>query len=394
MRYPSAKELAKLNRPGRYAVGHGAYLQISKWNTRAWVFRYRRSGKTHHVGLGSCQYVTLAEAREKAHAIRRRMVLDDIDPLAARRAKQRERLLASVHAKTFQTCALEYIAAHEAGWRGGRSREQWLESLKLHVFPKIGAMAVGEIDVAAVLSVLDPIAKRIPETASRIRSRIALILEWAAARDLRPIDNPARRPRLLPKRERRPKHFAAMPYQDVPALVPELRRCTEMSARALEFLILTAARPGEVLGARWSEIKGGTWTVPAERMKSGDEHRVPLNSRAVELLAGLPSEGEFVFVGKRGAKPYQKALVGLLKRMGHNVTAHGFRSSFRTWCDEQTAYPHHVVEAALAHRIPNAVERAYQRSDLFEKRRRLMQDWADFCALPARSGEVVTLRGA
>jgi integrase len=167
-----------------------------------------------------------------------------------------------------------------------------------------------------------------------------------------------------------------------------------MSARALEFLILTAARPGEVLGARWSEIKGGTWTVPAERMKSGDEHRVPLNSRAVELLAGLPSEGEFVFVGKRGAKPYQKALVGLLKRMGHNVTAHGFRSSFRTWCDEQTAYPHHVVEAALAHRIPNAVERAYQRSDLFEKRRRLMQDWADFCALPARSGEVVTLRGA
>jgi integrase len=395
-KYPGVKELAKLSRPGRYAVGHGAFLQISQWNTRAWIFRYVRNGKAHHLGLGSAEYVTLAEARQRAYEMRRAMVLNGIDPLEAKRAAKHERALATVRSKTFKQCALDYITAHEGGWRGDRSRRQWFDSLTKHVFPKIGEMAVADIDVAAVLSVLDPIAKTIPETAARVRNRIALILDWAAARDLRPQENPAKRPNLLPKRKKRVRHFAAMPYAQVPALIVELRRRREIAAQALEFAILTASRPNEVLGARWSEIEGDVWTVPPERMqKSGKAHRVPLSARAVELLAGLPRESEFIFPGSRvGSKLHDMAMNVLLRRMGHaDVTAHGTaRSSFRDWAAETTGYPNHVVEMALAHAIANGVEAAYRRGDLFEKRRRLMHDWADYCNRPIIEGDVVPIR--
>ena len=294
-KYPSAKELGKKTKPGRYAVGHGAYLQVSKWGTRSWILRYVRDGKARHLGLGSCTYVTLAEAREKAHAARRAMVLDDTDPLMAKRQAKRGRLLASERDKSFKQCALDYIAAHEAGWRGDHSRQQWVKSLEKHVFPRIGGLPVAGIDVAAVLSVLDPIARAIPETASRVRNRIALVLDWASARDLRSHDNPAKRTNLLPKRKQQVQHLAAMPYVQVPAFLAELRLRPEISARALEFAILTAARPSEALGARWSEIDGNVWTAPADRMKSGRAHRVPLAPRVVELLASMPREGEFIF---------------------------------------------------------------------------------------------------
>jgi integrase len=396
-RLPSAREISALTEPGRYAVGHGVYLQISTpWKTRAWIFRYMRDGKARHMGLGSAEYVTLAQAREKGYALRQQLILNGVDPLEARRVSRHGRMLAGARDKTFRQCALDYIAAHEDGWRGDRSRKQWIESLTNHVFPKIGDMPVGAVDVAAVLSVLDPIARDIPETAKRVRSRIALVLDWAAARELRPHDNPAKRPNLLPKRKRRVEHLAAMPYGDMPTFVAELRQRQEMSARALEFQILTAARPGEVLGMRWSEIDGDVWTVPGERMKGGREHRAPLSRRAVKLLAALPRDGEFCFPGRRnGAVQYNNSLVLLLRRMGHDVTAHGFRSTFRDWAAETTAYPNHVVEQALAHAIGNGVEAAYRRGDLFEKRRRLMDDWARYCAQPtAGKGEVVTLRGA
>jgi integrase len=397
--YPSAKELAKKTKPGRYAVGHGAYLQISKWGTRSWIMRYVRDGKARHLGLGSCTYVTLAEAREKAHAARREMILNDTDPLMAKRQAKRSRLLASEREKSFKQCALDYIAAHEDGWRGDHSRQQWIKSLEKHVFPRIGDLPVAGIDVAAVLSVLNPIARSIPETASRVRSRIALVLDWASARDLRPHENPAKRANLLPKRKREQKvqHFAAMRYDQVPAFLAELRQRPEMGARALEFAILTAARPSEALGARWSEIKGNVWELPPERMKSGQVHKVPLAPRVVELLAGLPREGDFIFVGRSsGSRQSGEAMRLLIRRMGQAVTAHGFRSSFRDWAAETTGYPNHVLEKALAHAVANEVEAAYRRGDLFDKRRRLMEDWSKFCATTGKQNAgapVVTLRG-
>jgi integrase len=395
-KYLSAKDLGRLTKRGRYAAGPNLYLQISEWGTRAWIFRYGVGGRQRHMGLGPADLLTLQEARDKAHAVRRQLKIDGIDPLEAKRAAKREQRLSSARNKTFREVALDYIAAHEDGWRGNQSRKQWTESLTNHVFPKIGDMPVGTVDVAAVLSVLDPIARAIPETAKRIKNRIAAVLDWAAARDLRPHDNPARRPRLLAKRKRHVAHYAAMPYPALPAFMAELRECQEINARALELLILTAARPGEVLGARWSEfdLAGAIWTVPGERMKSGRPHRVPLSGRAVELLATLPREGEYVFLGRRtGARPHPMVLVTLLRRMGHSVTAHGFRASFKTWASERTNYPREIIEAALAHVIGDAAEQAYARGDMLARRRQLMESWADYCSRPNVEADVVPLRG-
>ncbi len=287
-RLPSAAVVAKLTAPGRYAVGHGAYLQISERHTRAWVFRYVRNGKARHLGMGSAAYVTLAEARERAFEYRR-MLVTGIDPLEAKRTATHEQRIAAVRAKSFKQCALEYIAAHEAGWRGDGSRRQWVESLHKHVFPLIGDMPVAKVDVAAVLSVLDRM-RDIPETQNRVRHRIASVLDWAAARELRAHDNPARRPKLLPPRKRRVEHFAAMDYRQLPSFMVQLRAQPGASARCLEFMILTASRPGEALGARWSEVEDNVWTIPGSRMKSGRPHRVPLSSRAAALLAELRRE--------------------------------------------------------------------------------------------------------
>jgi integrase len=389
-RLPTAREVAAWKEPGRYAIGHGVYLQISNpWKTRAWIFRYVRDGKARHMGLGSAEYVSLSEARERGYELRRQLI-NGADPLEAKREAKRTSALAGERAKTFKQCALDYIAAHEDSWRGNHSRKQWIESLENHVFPKIGDMPVSAVDVAAVLSVLDPISRQIPETARRIKSRLALVLDWAAARELRPHDNPAKRPNLLPKRKRKAKHFAAIPYPAMPTFMAELRQRQEISARALEFAILTAARPGEVLGARWSEIDlaEATWTVPGERMKGGKPHRVPLSGRAVELLAALPREGECCFPGRRtGGKQYVNSLVLLLRRMGYAVTAHGFRASFKTWGSERTNYPREIIEAALAHVIGDAAEQAYARGDMLARRRQLMDDWARYCSAPARSGD-------
>jgi integrase len=390
-RYPGIKELAKLTKRGRVAVGHGAFLQISEFGTRSWVFRYVVNGKAHHVGLGSCTYVTLAEARQKAFEYRR-LLASGGDPLEQKRAAQRGRLLASVPAKTFQQVALEYIAQHEREWRSDHSRRQWRASLARYAFPKIGSMAIADIGVAEVLLVLDPIAARVPETASRVKHRMALILDWAASRDLRPHENPARRPRLLPKHKSRVKHFTALPYADIGAFMAKLRAQEGISPRGLEFLILTATRTNELLGARWEEIDGDTWTIPGERTKSGKAHRVPLSDRAVELLRSLPHIGEHIFPGRAGEGMGETTLRKVLQRMGIDVTPHGFRSTFRDWAAETTAYPNHVVEEALAHAIGNGVEAAYRRGDLFEKRRRLMQEWADFCDRQSASAGVTPIR--
>src|SRR5262245_26044035 len=387
-RYPSAKDLARIIKPGRYAVGHGAYLQIAAGGTRSWLFRYRVGDQQHHMGLGSCNYLSLAEARE--HAIdAQRQRLSGIDPLSAKRAAKREQRVSHLRAMTFKQCATAYIAAHEPSWRGNHSHRQWTLSLQNHVFPVIGTLPVSDIDTPRVMSVLEPIWAQIPETARRIRNRIELIVDYATAHGMRTGDNPARwrglLENLLPEQRRANgvKHLAAMPWQELPAFMRKLRAQLPNAARALELAILCASRPGEVLGAQWAEIDldAGTWTIPPERMKGHREHRVPLSHCAVELLAKLPRVGGHVFVGQGDARPSATMLVRVLRGMGYDkLTAHGFRASFRTWAEETTQYPPHIIEQALAHTVGSAVERAYRRSDLLDRRRRLLEDWANYLA--------------
>ena len=255
---------------------------------------------------------------------------------------------------------------------------------------------MADVVVTDIVTVLDPI-RTIPETAGRIKRRLAAVLDWAHSRDLRGNDNPASRPNLLPKRKRLKTHFAALPYPAVPQFMADLCKRPETNARALELLILTAARPNEVLGARWGEIDlaSAMWAIPAERMKSGRPHRIPLSGRAVELLAALPRESGFVFIGHRsGSNPNPHALRMLLRRMGHNgVTVHGFRSAFRTWGSERTAFPRELLEVALAHAVGDETEQAYMRADMLARRRQLMETWAEFCSKPdTANGVVVPLR--
>jgi integrase len=278
---------------------------------------------------------------------------------------------------------------------------QWRQSLSAYVFPIIGKLPVAEIDLPLILKVLEPIWREVPETASRVRSRLESILGWATVRGLRTGDNPARwshnLKHLLPSRSKFDKReqFAALPYKDISAFMQLLRAEESVVARALEFTVLTAARRGEVLNARWSEIQDGMWVIPAERMKAGVEHRVALSTRALELLASLPREGEYIFIGGRAGQPLNPmSFRRLMAPMGYSVTVHGFRATFKTWASEQTAYPNHVVEQALAHAISNAIEKTYQRGDLIDKRRRLMEDWAKFCGRVKYSGDVVALRAS
>ena len=375
----SAAAVAKLKKPGRYAVGDNLYLQISTWHTKAWVFRYTLNGTPRHMGMGPCDLITLAEARAKARDARR-LLLDGIDPLEAKQSARRQRLLATTRAKTFKECAEALIASREAGWR--RSSGQWHQSLRAYVYPRIGELSAADIDTAAVMSVLQPIWTKLPETASRVRGRIEAVLSWAKVHGLRDGDNPARwrghLDQLLPARAKvkRVEHFTALPYDKIANFMAELAGQQDMAARALQFAILTATRSGEVLGARWNEIKGHIWTISPERMKGGREHRVPLSDRALALLPR--KRAELVFSGAHG-RLGPNALTRVIKRLGYNVTAHGFRSTFRDWAAETTAFPNHVVEQALAHAISSGVEAAYRRGDLFEKRRELMEAWAHYC---------------
>jgi integrase len=385
-RYPSAKDLAKINKPGRYAVGHGAYLQIATGGTRSWLFRYRVGDQQHHMGLGSCNYVSLQEARQKAWEAQRQR-LNGVDPLEAKRESRGART-PSATTKTFEQAAREYLIAHEVGWRGDHSRKQWQYCLKKHILPTLGRKPVNAIITADVLATLAPIWTTIPETARRARNRIELILDFATAHEWRSGDNPARWKGLLEsllpdqRKSNGIKHLEAMPWRDVPAFMRILRAQPDNAARALELAILCASRPGEVAGARWCEIDftTATWTLPPERTKGHREHRVPLSPRAIDLLVNLPRVGEYLFVGRGDGPPHRRQLADLLRRMGYaKLTAHGFRSTFRTWGEDATQYPPHVIEQALAHQIGDAVMRAYRRTDLLDQRRRLMQDWADFC---------------
>jgi integrase len=379
----SARSVATITMHGRHADGGGLYLSISPNGGRRWVFLYRWHGKPTEIGLGSARDVTLARARDKAVQARA-MLAEGVNPKDARRPSEDA---------TFGLCADRFIEAMRPSWRNGKHRAQWEMTLREYAAP-LRRLPVDKITTDDVLSVLKPLWNEKPETASRLRGRIERVLDAAKAQGLRGGENPARwrghLDQLLPKRQRltRGRH-AAMAYAEVPTFMENLGTRQSTAARALEFAILTAARSGEVLGLRWEEIDldQAVWTVPANRMKAGREHRVPLSKPALKLLKSLREAGggEFVFPGQKPGNGLSvMALEMVLRHMKiEGVTVHGFRSSFRDWAAERTNFPNEVCEAALAHVIQNKAEAAYRRGDLFDKRRKLMEAWATHCAGPA-----------
>jgi integrase len=392
---------------GRQALvigdGGGLWLQVTRGEgdhlRRSWTFRFEIGGKRREMGLGALSTFSLAEVRVRAKALRQQLA-DGIDPLAKREADKQARLVEQASTVTFEQCAKMFLKLHERGW-GAAHRHQWNASLSNYVYPKIGRLPVRDIDQAAIMQLIEPLWSVKTTTASRVRSRIEAILDYALAHKFRQGDNPARILAALPKPATiaKPESFASLPWQDVPQFMSELRALQSVAARCTEFLILTAARTGEAIGARWDEIdlKAKTWTVPADRMKAGIKHSIPLSDRAVKILSDLPRIGPLVF-GHLHEAALRRAVLAKLRPDGRpqcsTTTIHGFRASFKTWCSEATNYAPEIAEAALAHARGNRVTRAYDRGDLLQKRARLMQAWADFLAKPAKAtaGNVVTLK--
>jgi integrase len=391
----NARSAATLRKQGRHADGGGLYLSISANGGRRWVFLYRwqtepgKPGKPTEIGLGSARDVTLARARELATNARA-MLAEGTNPKHARSLTE---------AATFGECADKVLEAMEPSWRNSKHAAQWRMTLTEYAAP-LRPLPVANVSTDDVLAVLKPLWSAKPETASRLRGRIERVLDAAKARGLRTGDNPARwrghLDQLLPKPRKLSRgHHAALPYADVPGFMSELRKREGVAARALEFAILTAARSGECFGARWAEIDfgQGAWIVPASRMKAGKEHRVPLSSPALNVLRQMKglTDGEFVFPSASGKPLSNMALEMVLRRMKiEDATVHGFRSSFRDWAAECTHFPNEVCELALAHVIGNEAEAAYRRGSLFEKRRQLMDAWADYC--DGTTGRVIPLR--
>ena len=400
----SALQVQRLKAPGYHGDGGGLWLQVSSAGTKSWVFRYTL-GKAREMGLGPLHTISLAEARAKARACRQQ-VLDGIDPIEARRAgKLTERAAAAKAAMTFQQAAEAYVEAHRAGWKNVKHADQWANTLRDYAYPTIGALPVSAVDTGLVVQLLEPIWREKTETASRVRGRVESVLDWATVRGHRSGDNPARwrghLDKLLPKPTKvaKVRNHPALPYVEVGAFMKVLRAEKGIAARALEFIILTAARTSEVIGGKWSEVDRGAkaWTVSAERMKAGREHRVPLSAAALRVLrqmrelGGKP--GDYVFPGAKSDKPMSNmACLKLLERMGRaSITVHGFRSTFRDWAAETTNYSREVAEMALAHTIKDATEAAYRRGDLFDKRARLMEAWATYCGRVATTATVTPI---
>ena len=376
----TAVKVRQVVTPGRYADGNGLYLVVDPSGAKRWLLRIVVQGRRRDIGLGSVRLVPLVEAREKALAYRK-SAREGNDPLA-------ERAAAKIVAPTFEVAARQVHEANLASWRNPKHAAQWLSTLTTYAFPTLGNMRVDVIGTPDVLRVLSPIWLARPETARRVRQRIGSVMDFAKAAGFRTSDNPIESvARGLPNQIDRDKHHSAMPYVDLPLFIKTLRQSPtgELTSLALEFLILTAARTGEVIGARWPEIdeKSQTWTVPAERMKAGREHRVPLTDRAMAILKQarlLTADGSpYLFPGRRTDRPMSNmAFLMHLRRANLSYTAHGFRSSFRDWAAEATNFPREVAESALAHTLANKVEAAYRRSDLFDKRRELMDAWTRY----------------
>ena len=405
-----ARQIGKLNhlavsratKRGYLADGGGLYLQISASGAKSWVFRYRDAGRLRELGLGASHTFTLAEARKRATECRK-LRADSIDPIEHRHAQRSKAKLDAAKAMTFRQCAEAYIDAYRKSWKNDKHAAQWPASLATYAYPVFGDLPVQSIDVALVSKALEPIWRDKTETASRLRGRIEAVLDWATVRGYRHGDNPARwrghLDKLLPARAKvqRVEHHAALPYAEIGSFMAQLREQEGMSALALQFLILTATRTNEVLNATWAEVDldAALWTIPTDRMKAGREHRVPLSKLALALLRELSAHrvGEYIFPSAKPSRPLSNmAMLKLLERMNRaDLTVHGFRSTFRDWAAERTNFAREVAEHALAHSLPDKVEAAYRRGDLFEKRRQLMEAWARHCAKVVAEGAVISL---
>ena len=390
--------------PGVHADGEGLYLQVGSGGARSWIYRFMLNSKERYLGLGPAADVPLKRARELANDARR-LRAEGIDPIEHRREKRAAERVEAAKAITFKEVATQFIASHEVAWRNPKHRQQWRNTLETYVYPVFGHLPPAQIDRALVMKVLAPIWSVKPETASRVRGRIEVILDAANTQGLRTGENPARwkghLANLLPakKKVRRVRHHPALPYDAIPAFMASLRSRPSISARALEFLILTAARSSEAIKAHWSEIdlRTSSWEIPLERMKRERPHRVPLVGRALEILKSFPEVARigFVFpgVGKRQGKTMNEASLDKMltlagdwrDKKGQSITVHGFRSTFRDWAAECTSFPREVAEMALSHAVGDETEQAYQRGDLFEKRRKLMEAWAKYCSQTPKS---------
>lgn len=389
----SARRIAQLDKPGRYCDGGNLWLQVRSKDAKSWIFRYVFAGKVRWHGLGDLRTISLAEARDAALECRK-LLRQGIDPIEHRRAQRAAAIAERNSRRTFAEAAREYVAAHRAGWKSAQHARQWENTLRGHVLPVIGDLPVAEVTTDHVLGIIRPLWETRAETASRIRGRIELVLDYSKAKGWRSGENVAKWAgniaHLLPHRQKvqQTKHHPSLPWRDVPALMAQLERQAGMSSLALRCLILTAGRAGEIRGARWSEINFDErmWDIPGDRMKSGKPHRVALSASAIKILREVEpiANGDpdaLIFPSAKAGRPLAETAMGaVLKRMGRgDIVPHGFRASFRTWVAEATAFPPELAEFALAHALPSAVERAYQRSDMIEKRRGMMADWAAHC---------------
>jgi integrase len=371
---------------GWHCDGDGLYLQCTAGTdgavNRSWVYRYRAGDRERYMGLGPLAVVSLAEAREKALAARK-LRLEGVDPIEARKAQRTASRLQAAKAMSFGACVDAYLETHEAGWKNEKHAAQWRMTLTEYC-KSITDLPVADVDTNLVLKVLTPLWKTRTETAKRLRGRIERVLSWAKGRGLRDGENPARWSGHLdemlpsPAKIAATRHHPALPYAEIPQFMSELRNLDSLSAKALEFTILTAARTSEVIGAEWDEIdlEAKVWTIPASRMKAGEQHKVPLSERAVEILQGLD---------RRMKRPFplsNMAMLELLRGLRPGLTVHGFRSCFMDWCHECTNHPKTVIDMALAHKVGDKVEAAYRRGDLFVKRAKLMAQWTEYCQKP------------
>ncbi|RCS59588.1 tyrosine-type recombinase/integrase [Parvibium lacunae] len=392
----------KYTKAGRYSVGGvaGLYLKVSPSGARSWVLRVIVGNKRRDMGLGGFPDVTLAQARDKARQVRADLE-KGIDPIAARNANKSALIAARNKEITFEKAATLFIDTKSLGWKNAKHTAQWSATLKTYAYPIIGKMQVKDIESPHILKILEPIWGTKTETASRLRGRIEQVIDWTIAARYIAGENPAkwqgRLDKLLPHPSKvaKIKHHPAMAYTEIGKFMADLRHKVGVSVRLLEFTILTAVRSGEARGATWAEIDldAGVWTIPAERMKAKKEHRVPLSEPALKILREMPriDDGALVFQAPRGGMLSDMAMTAIMRRMGQDTVPHGFRSTFRDWCAECTNYPREVAEMALAHAIDNKVEAAYRRGDLFEKRARLMAEWAKFCGTISLSAEVISL---
>ena len=397
----TARVVAAVEDAGYFGDGQGLYLQVTESGAKSWIQRFMLNGRARHMGLGSADVISLKEARERSRAARK-LLLDGIDPIDARKAQRVAEAIERNRRITFAECARRYIAAHRAGWKNDKHAAQWTSTIDTYANPVIGDVPVADVDTELIFSVLNPIWQSKHVTADRLRARLERILDWATTSKYRQGENPARwkghQKNLLPAMDQLVKHHAALPYDELAGFMAALRAKGSTTARALEFTILTAARTSEVIGARPEEfdLEKAIWVVPAERMKKKKEHHVPISPRALQIVKEqLDAGNDYVFPGTgTGRGLSNMSMLNLVKRIGlTDLTVHGFRSTFRDWSAEQTAYPREVCELALAHFTGDATEAAYFRGKLMDKRRRLMAAWAKHCEAPKGAATVSNIRG-